>query len=236
MALKDSLTFVLGVFISFFDRVRDSFPTLGTSDCKCHLCFEAWLIEHWEYMITMECFKLRVEVLLLVGSVNIWMKTNSVCVVNIEVADLDSVPSKSDVCFFQFYSLISIYRATRNSLVIDWEIGYCNSLEVNKEFPISWHFDKVEVHYRFADVVMSFVECELEIIFNFRYQFITLFSFSLLKCDILIVAWVKCNNVTKVFSNESSDFRWGDVSRGLWFYHSGRCGVKIKIIFWLLFS
>ncbi len=57
-------------------------------------------------METVECLKLTVQVLLLVTFINVGVKTNSVLVVEIEVAQLDGVPAKCNIRNLKFDLLI----------------------------------------------------------------------------------------------------------------------------------
>lgn len=53
------------------DRVADRRPILRTGDCQRHLRLEAWLVEHRKHVVTVEHFKLSVQVLFVVAGVHI---------------------------------------------------------------------------------------------------------------------------------------------------------------------
>jgi hypothetical protein len=106
MSLQNTPSLALHVFVFLFKTVADSCPVLGASDYQGHFRFETWLIKDWKHVETVECLKLTVQVLLLVTFINVRVKTNSILVVKIEVAELNGVPAECNIRNLKFDLLI----------------------------------------------------------------------------------------------------------------------------------
>ena len=100
MALQNLKTVFLGIFVANFNRVTYSFPVTGASNSQGHLSFEVRLIKAREDAETVESLKLGVQILLVVRLIHVWVETNTIFVIGVEVVELYSVPPECDMGHF----------------------------------------------------------------------------------------------------------------------------------------
>ena len=153
----------------------------------------------------MEGLELRVQVLLLVGGIGEGVETDTVLVVRSQVPQLDSVPSLDNIGWAQWDDLVlEALRADCDGSVVNHEVSDCECLGVYEKRLVAlgeWSLE-VEVDHSVSEIVVTFLQCKLEVIFNFldnRFAPVSLFAgqdYSLFEF------LVDDNSVAKVLSNE----------------------------------
>ena len=138
MSFQNKFTVLISPLKSSFNTVADSFPVRRTCNYKSHLGFEIWLVKRWKYFITMESFKLSVQILILIRSVSICVKTNSVFIVSIEIFQLHCIPAKLNYRTFKFDSLFYKYIFTLQQIIINTDICNCYRFKVQKQLALVW--------------------------------------------------------------------------------------------------
>lgn len=190
MSIQYSLGIVRpSVVVSFLERIAHRFPVGRATDSQGHFCLERGLIENREYVVAVESFKLGVQVLLLVGLVNIGVQTNTVCVVGVQVLKLNSVPALDNVGLSESKALIGVNPCC--FLIVDCQVRDRYCLEVEPKLVVTGLSLDIEVDDGFAHVKVAFAEAKLEIVFNFAQKFATTLSFRFLEGYVLVVAGVE---------------------------------------------
>jgi hypothetical protein len=84
---------ILSIVELAFYTIGNGDPVLGARDSQLHLCFHIRLIEAGKDSETMKNFKLRIDVLIAVGSVSKRMKAHGVSIVRIKITQSYSIPA-----------------------------------------------------------------------------------------------------------------------------------------------
>lgn len=152
----------------------------------------------------MESLKLRVEVLVLVCAVRERVKTYTVGVVRLQVAESDRIPSFVHICNFQGDDLVSeTLGACRRRLVIYDEVSDGESLRVQEKFlVVSRHLVQVEVDSGLTHKGVALLQREAEVILNLANKFTALDSLLLRKEDTGLIILVNDGAATQVLRDE----------------------------------
>ena len=169
-AFKDVASAVIGVaqIIACLNGVADSSPVGGAQHDKRHLGFEVGLIKAWEHSESMEGLKLRVEILLVIGAVLEGVEANAIFIVWRQVTKLHCIPALHNVGSSQGDHLVlEALRAAGAGSIVDHQVGHCESLRVNEEvFVVVWLLLQVEVDDCVSQIIVTFLQRKLEVIFN----------------------------------------------------------------------
>ena len=114
----------------------------------------------------MECFKLRVQVLLLVCLISISVEANTSFAVDTHVAELNGIPPDSDMGFVESNALVLESISSCDHLIVDRQLADSKSVAVNEQFPFLWFSVYVEVDDCITQVIVSLFERKLEVIFD----------------------------------------------------------------------
>ena len=99
-AFKHMATIVLFIadLVALLNCIADCTPVKRATDDEGHLSLEIRLVEAGEDSEAVESFKLRVKILLVVGSIGESVQTNAVFIVWCEIAELYGVPALHHIC------------------------------------------------------------------------------------------------------------------------------------------
>ena len=163
---KRLVVLFITIFVSLLDPVRNCLPILRADDCQRHLGLEVRLVETREHSETVESFKLRVQILLLVFCVGECVQSDAILVVRVHISELDCVPPLDHIRHGQAY-LLSLKLTVLAFSVVDGQIGHGQSLQVDKQFSvICGGLGQVKVYHRVAQVVVSLLQRKLIVIFD----------------------------------------------------------------------
>lgn len=126
--------------------------------------------------MAMEGFKLGVEVLLAVFAVSERVETDLVLIVWIDVSQRHCVPSNVHMWLLKGNLLSLELILAWELLFVDLQLCDCHRLQVEEELSIIWGCFQIEVDYRVAEIVISLIQCKLEIIFDLLHQLFSLLS------------------------------------------------------------
>lgn len=115
----------------------------------------------------MECFKLCVQVLLVVRAVCVGVQTYSIQIVRVQVTKLHSIPTLHNVRWVQIQALLAVNALILDQLIVYAEISNRQAVEVQEELIWLWVAFQIKVDNSFAQVVAALVQGELEIVFKF---------------------------------------------------------------------
>jgi len=102
---EHSLSMLKCLLISCVDAIACHPPLLGTNDAESHFGLEAWLVEAREHAVAVEGLELTVQVLFVVGRVNVLVQTSPVLLVRREVFQAYDVPALLKVGHLHSYLL-----------------------------------------------------------------------------------------------------------------------------------
>lgn len=154
-------------FVASFLRIRNRLPVSRASHTQRHLCFQIRLVKNRKDLVAVECFKLCVQVLLVVRAVCVGVQTYSIQIVRVQVTKLHSIPTLHNVRWVQIQALLAVNALILDQLIVYAEISNRQAVEVQEELIWLWVAFQIKVDNSFAQVVAALVQGELEIVFKF---------------------------------------------------------------------
>ena len=129
---------IIADLVALLDSIADRAPVKRATDDEGHLSLEIRLVEAGEDSEAVESFKLRVKILLVVGSIGESVQTNAVFIVWCEIAELYGVPALDNISDAEWdYLVLERLGTNRHGFVIDLQISDSKGLRVNEKISVA---------------------------------------------------------------------------------------------------